>query len=84
MGMFDSVHARCPRCNGPVEFQTKSGDCNLDEVRMNVVGTIPIAWWAGLEGQKTPCKCGVMLELFSVTGMKMMVFVQEVGQDESF
>lgn len=29
MGMFDSVLACCPKCETPVEFQSKSGDCTL-------------------------------------------------------
>jgi hypothetical protein len=27
MGCFDRVWARCPRCGGQVEFQTKGGPC---------------------------------------------------------
>lgn len=29
MGMFDSVHVRCPRCQSEVEFQSKAGACDL-------------------------------------------------------
>lgn len=30
MGMFDSVYIPCPHCGKNNEFQTKSGDCSLD------------------------------------------------------
>lgn len=29
MGMFDSVHVKCPHCGEFVEFQSKAGDCIL-------------------------------------------------------
>lgn len=29
MGMFDSVMVPCPKCENRVEFQSKSGDCEL-------------------------------------------------------
>jgi len=31
MGMFDSVYVKCKNCGEFVEFQSKAGDCNLDE-----------------------------------------------------
>ena len=31
MGMFDSVWVRCPKCETENEFQTKSGNCFLEE-----------------------------------------------------
>jgi hypothetical protein len=30
MGMFDSVMVPCPKCSEPVEFQSKTGDCQCD------------------------------------------------------
>lgn len=30
MGMFDSVMVPCPKCETPVEFQSKAGDCQMD------------------------------------------------------
>lgn len=29
MGMFDTVVFRCPRCDQPIEEQTKAGECCL-------------------------------------------------------
>lgn len=31
MGMFDSVIVRCPVCRAKVEFQSKAGECLLNE-----------------------------------------------------
>lgn len=30
MGMYDSVWVKCPRCKKENEFQTKSGECILE------------------------------------------------------
>ena len=30
MGMFDSVWVKCPKCETENEFQTKSGECFLE------------------------------------------------------
>ena len=30
MGMFDRVWVKCPKCGADNEFQTKSGECCLD------------------------------------------------------
>jgi endogenous inhibitor of DNA gyrase (YacG/DUF329 family) len=30
MGMFDSVIVRCPKCGTEVEFQSKAGECRLN------------------------------------------------------
>ncbi len=30
MGVFDSVWVKCPKCGTENDFQTKSGDCCLD------------------------------------------------------
>lgn len=31
MGCFDRVYITCPKCNKPVEFQSKAGRCWMDE-----------------------------------------------------
>jgi uncharacterized Zn-finger protein len=31
MGMFDSVYVPCPKCGALNEFQSKGGDCLLNE-----------------------------------------------------
>ena len=37
MGMFDSLYVSCPCCGNSVEFQSKAGDCNLNEYTVNNV-----------------------------------------------
>ncbi len=34
MGMFDTVMVPCPECGTKAEFQSKSGDCILQEVEL--------------------------------------------------
>ena len=31
MGMFDWIRVPCPKCGDIIGFQSKAGDCNLDE-----------------------------------------------------
>lgn len=35
MGMYDSVWVRCPHCGIDNEFQSKSGDCFLNEYSLD-------------------------------------------------
>ncbi len=32
MGMYDTVHFRCPRCDNIIAEQTKAGDCVLRDI----------------------------------------------------
>lgn len=53
MGMFDSVWAKCPKCDEENEFQSKSGDCicanyDLDDCPDNVFADI---------NRHSPCEC---------------------------
>lgn len=59
--MFDSVYARCPRCNTSVEFQSKAGECRLagyspDYVPVEIAGDLNKA-------TKTCPKCNYALTL---------------------
>jgi hypothetical protein len=45
MGMFDSVRTSCPKCNSPLEYQSKAGECllndyHLDNVPLNIAVSI--------------------------------------------
>lgn len=35
MGMFDSVYVPCPRCGTQCEFQTKAGECFMDNYTLD-------------------------------------------------
>ena len=37
MGMFDSVYVPCPKCNTEAEFQSKGGDCCLENYTLKDV-----------------------------------------------
>ena len=56
MGMFDRVFLDC-ECGSEVEFQSKSGVCDLEEYKIE--GAIGIAIAQDLYGQIEQCKtCG--------------------------
>ena len=56
MGMFDSVVARCPRCGGELEFQSKSGECSLATYP---VYAVPVEVASGADGTSAECVgCG--------------------------
>jgi len=53
MGMYDSVWVKCPKCSKEYEFQSKSGDCvldnfNLEECPENVLKDV---------NRHSPCEC---------------------------
>lgn len=61
MGMFDSVYARCPRCNEPVEFQSKAGECRLAGYNPN---SVPMAIALDLDDSSESCpKCSYEVTL---------------------
>lgn len=51
MGLYDTVHMRCPYCNKLNSEQTKSGDCGLNDYNLNdnIIAT------EGLVGDKIHC-----------------------------
>lgn len=60
MGMFDSVWAKCPRCEEDVEFQSKVGDCVLADYTSD---SVPAAIAADIAGDTTICKCGAAVTI---------------------
>lgn len=52
MGMFDRVSARCPNCNEIIEWQSKAGDCNLDDYSIE---SVPVEIAADIDGEYTSC-----------------------------
>jgi hypothetical protein len=70
MGMFDTVWVKCPKCGEDNSFQSKSGNCSLenydldncpDDVLENVNRHSP-----------QECDCGAMLEV-DVKNRKIIV-----------
>jgi transcription elongation factor Elf1 len=63
MGLYDILLAECPSCGAAVEFQTKSGHCEMREYR----GAAPINVFEGTAA--TACSnCGEWWELDKPTG----------------
>lgn len=56
MGMYDSVWARCPKCDSKIEFQSKSGECRMDSFAPHAV---PLAVALDMHENVVECdKCG--------------------------
>ena len=53
MGMFDSVWVKCPKCGTENEFQSKSGECLLDNFSLE---KCPIDVLANVN-RHSPCHC---------------------------
>jgi uncharacterized Zn finger protein len=67
MGMFDTVHIRCPECGTDVEFQSKAGDCTLADY-YPLQDETPAVIITDLAGRSSPCeKCGTIITLELVT-----------------
>lgn len=57
MGMFDSVWAECPKCHRQVEFQSKAGNCLLEDYTLDKV---PLIIADDLVGKSRHCECGAV------------------------
>lgn len=54
--MFDRVWAKCPKCGGDVEYQTKVGDCLL---RGYTIDAVPLNIARSINEDVSPCdNCG--------------------------
>ncbi len=59
MGCFDSLYVDCPKCNTPVEWQSKAGKCYLNQYTIN---DLPPAIAGDLHNQSARCdNCGTVL-----------------------
>ena len=52
MGMFDTVHARCPNCGADITTQSKAGACLLHDYSTE---SLPMAVAADVEGECMHC-----------------------------
>lgn len=60
MGMFDSVHTRCPSCSARLEFQSKAGECMCKDFD---VDEVPVSIAEDLNGESKLCRCGALVVL---------------------
>lgn len=58
MGCFDSVWVNCRRCDTPIEWQSKAGDCALDNYSIH---QLPVEIAGDLANESSSCeKCGTV------------------------
>ena len=62
MGFFDSVMVPCPKCGVRSEFQTKSGDCNMDIFEYPDVPE-DVLWDVNRHSPNTCLKCGTKFQI---------------------
>jgi len=56
MGMFDSLIIKCRQCGEDVEFQSKAGECRLEQYNLS---DVPADIAGSLDGRSQEClKCG--------------------------
>jgi uncharacterized protein with PIN domain len=61
MGMFDTVFAHCPNCNRELEFQSKSGLCELKRYHFT---SVPTSIAIDLTGDSQQCdNCGAVVTI---------------------
>lgn len=53
MGMFDTVHARCPNCGASITTQSKAGVCLLNDYSAE---NLPAVIAADVEGERMHCE----------------------------
>ena len=62
MGMYDSVFFNCPTCGDKIEFQSKSGVCDLKRYKHTSVPA-EVAEDMNSRTNTYPCDCGAKLLL---------------------
>lgn len=60
MGMYDTVYAQCPKCMSTLEWQSKAGDCVLEQFNK---ASVPYKIAKALDGKIKTCSCGVKLSI---------------------
>lgn len=55
MGVFNRILVTCPACGAEVEFQTKSGSCQM---KSYPISSVPPREVEGILGESVICNCG--------------------------
>lgn len=59
MGVFNTIWVDCPRCDKPVEFQSKSGSCSMASYHIT---RMPVEDFSGIAGDQVCCDhCGFVV-----------------------
>jgi hypothetical protein len=74
MGMFDTVHITCPKCNETIEEQTKSGVCMLDDYTLE---NVPMDALQGILGSVFCYHCKTDLAVELVTKPEVIVRIAD-------
>ncbi len=76
MGMFDSLIISCPKCDGHIEFQSKSGECIL---RNYTQDNLPTEVAIGMNGDIESCRsCKHSVKLNCVISPYARVVIRDV------
>lgn len=78
MGCYDSVITKCPSCGLKVDFQSKAGDCGMEEFDINSVDPV-VAY--DLSGTIQKCKdCGHVIKIEALNPTQRVAMkVSDVG-----
>jgi hypothetical protein len=80
MGMFDTIHVKCPGCQTTVEVQSKAGKCRLKNYH---TGAVPVSIAASLDGTTEDCpSCGVTLKFTAYMPPRVVVGVDLVTPED--
>ena len=84
MGLYDTVHASCPKCGVNLEFQSKAGKCELRDYGAS--NGVPPAIAADLDGEVlecAECRTRVVLEqLVPVSKIRMVAVVKRYEDED--
>lgn len=60
MGMYNIITVNCPECGNQVEFQSKSGSCDMSSFN---ISKVPEEDLVGIIGDVVECDCGHLIEV---------------------
>lgn len=61
MGMYNSIYVSCPKCDNLIEFQSKSGSCDMSSFD---ISKVPEQDLKGIIGDMRECdECGHVVEI---------------------
>ena len=61
MGVFDKVWVTCPECGEGIEFQSKAGDCMMDNYTLD---NVPKKILSSIKGEAEACeRCHTVVKI---------------------
>ena len=77
MSCFDTLIVMCPRCDNKVEFQSKSGPCNMDRYNTRNCPSVIMVDVEGDTVECEVCKTVVTIVLTNKPRIRAEIFVPE-------